>query len=287
MSSIKKTKKTQVKIVVVQFKIAQLDPEKNLKRIEKFIEKAKKQKAEIIIFPEDCVTGALEDEATGQKAGYKKWLDKNHSVKKVFQALAIKYQINIVTGSTTELVRGKIFNTSYFINHLGQVLGCYHKNHLYKSELSFITPGEKTVVFSTPWGKAGIIICWDITFSEIFQRLVRAGVKIIFCPSYWWRGISEDTEKLNPREQEEEIDAMCVTRAFENEVVFVYANAAGTAVYQNHTKDILIGHSQITMPILGVVKKLNHNREKMFLAEIDLSLLNQAEKIYQKRSRKK
>jgi len=276
-----------VRIAVVQLKIAQLDPKKNKSRIEKFIHKAKNKKAQIIIFPEDCITGAIEDCATGQKDGYKKWLEKNNESRKFFQDLAKKYGINIVTGSITEYVKGKIYNTGYYINQQGKVLGHYHKNHLYKSELDFIDPGEDICVFKTPWGKAGIIICWDITYSEIFRRLAKEKIKIIFCPSYWWRGISEEVTHLNPKEQEETIDSLCLSRAYECQSIFIYVNAAGTAVYKNKTKDVLIGHSQVTAPIVGKIKKLNHNWEKMFVVDVDVSLTDQAEKIYQKHQRKK
>ena len=122
------------------------------------------------------------------------------------------------------------------------------------------------------------------SYSKIFKRLVKAGVKIIFCSSYWCEGVSESTEKYNHQEQEELIDALCVTRATETDSVFVYTNAAGTTHYKNGGKDVLIAHSQITMPILETVKKLNHNREKMFIQEVDLSLLKKAERVFESRT---
>jgi len=266
----------KLKIAVVQFKIARLDPEKNLKRIENFVKKAAKKKAQIIALPEDCTTGSIE--------GVTKWLDKTQKTKKLFQQMAKKYQIDIVTGSVMGKVKGQAFNTSYYINAKGKVLGTYHKNHLYKSERTFLNPGKEISVFETPWGKIGLIICWDIMYPEIFKRLVKAGVKIIFCSSYWWEGVSESTEKYNRQEQEELIDALCVTRATETDSVFVYTNAAGTTHYKNGGKDVLIGHSQITMPILETVKKLNHNREKMFIQEVDLGLLKKAERVFESRT---
>ncbi|MFH1089135.1 MAG: carbon-nitrogen hydrolase family protein [Candidatus Uhrbacteria bacterium] len=274
----------KLKIAVVQFKIAHLDPEKNLKRAENFIKKAKNKKAEVIVFPEDCLTGSIGDTLTGIKGNYEKWLDVSQKNKKAWQKLAAKYQIDVVTGSIMEKIKGHKYNTSYYINAKGKVLGTYHKNHLYKSERDMLEPDTKIPVFKTAWGKVGIIICWDIMYPEIFQRLVKAGAQIIFCPSYWWTGISESTEKYNHREQEKLIDALCVTRALETDSIFVYTNAAGTMRYKNGTKDVLIGHSQITMPILETVKKLNHNREKMFIQEVDLSLLKKAERVFESRT---
>ena len=74
------------------------------------------------------------------------------------------------------------------------------------------------------------------------------------------------------------VNALCVARAFENEVVLVYANAAGTVGGEDGT---LIGQSQITVPFKGALRSLNHNQEAMFIAEVDTSILVDAEEAYQ------
>jgi predicted amidohydrolase len=48
-----------VQIAVVQFKITHLQPELNCQRIESFVEKAKERQAQVIVFPEDCMTGSI------------------------------------------------------------------------------------------------------------------------------------------------------------------------------------------------------------------------------------
>jgi predicted amidohydrolase len=74
------------------------------------------------------------------------------------------------------------------------------------------------------------------------------------------------------------VNALCVTRAFENEIVLIYANVAGTSGYEGHNG---IGQSQITLPFKGAVSSLNHNREAMFIQEVDTSILADAEEAYQ------
>jgi len=76
------------------------------------------------------------------------------------------------------------------------------------------------------------------------------------------------------------VNALCVTRAFENEVVLVYANAAGRANYEG-VEEHLIGRSQITVPFKGALKLLDHNQEAMFLQEVDTAILQDAEKSYE------
>jgi predicted amidohydrolase len=49
----------KVKIAVVQFEINQYNPDKNLSKAEKFIAEASESKADIIVFPEDFITGPI------------------------------------------------------------------------------------------------------------------------------------------------------------------------------------------------------------------------------------
>ncbi len=58
-------------------------------------------------------------------------------------------------------------------------------------------------------------------------------------------------------------------------MILVFCNTAGKVGSSNS-----IGHSQITEPFKGSIKKLNHNKEKMFIKEIDTHILRDAEKAY-------
>lgn len=49
----------KINIAVVQFYITQLSPEINLKRAETFVKKASHLKADVIVFPEDFITGPI------------------------------------------------------------------------------------------------------------------------------------------------------------------------------------------------------------------------------------
>ncbi|MBP7134523.1 carbon-nitrogen hydrolase family protein [Patescibacteria group bacterium] len=264
-----------MRIAVVQFEIAHQAPEKNWERIEQFIQKAVTQTAEVIIFPEDCITGSLFGDITK--------LDTTETTKQSFQRLALQYKIDIVTGSVMTGTAQGNFNTSYYIDATGTVLGTYSKNHLYPSEYAFLTPGSTAPVFETRFGKAAIVICWDLLFSELFQRLVRDGVEIIYCPSYWYREIAETMATYNTESEEEQIDALCRVRALETNCLLVYANAAGIMTYKNGSKDTLIGHSQLVLPQIGAQKKLSHRNEELFVETVDLSLLKKTNAIYQLR----
>jgi len=258
-----------VKIAVVQFEIQPFMPEENLKKAERFIQEASSE-AQIIVFPEDFVVGPLQ--------GRTEFIDHDGRYVQHFQQLAATYKIDIVPGSLPEGHSAGVYNTTYYIDSTGMIRGSYRKVNLWLSERSYVTPGKETCVFDTNYGKVGLIICWDLMFPETFRAMVRQGVEIVICPSYW---CLEDAGVGMKHEKHAEIklvNALCVARAFENEVVLVYANAAGTLGDED---SMLIGQSQITVPFKGALRSLDHNREAMFIAEVDTSILADAEEAYQ------
>ncbi|MGZ3608852.1 MAG: hypothetical protein ACXVBU_02175, partial [Ktedonobacteraceae bacterium] len=84
----------------------------------------------------------------------------------------------------------------------------------------------------------------------------------------------------DPESEVKLVNALCMSRAFENEIVLVYANAAGNGTVDEHL-ETLIGCSQVTVPFKGVLKSLNHNKEEMFYQEIDTAILADAEASYE------
>ncbi|MFA6018092.1 MAG: carbon-nitrogen hydrolase family protein [Patescibacteria group bacterium] len=258
----------KIRIAIVQFKIAHLDRAKNFQRIEGFIKKAAKKKAQVVVFPEDCVTGSIFGDVTK--------LDVSHANRETFCALARKYEIDIVTGSSMEKNPDGNFNTGYYINAKGEVLGTYRKNHLYPSEHSFLKSGIEAPVFKTAYGRAGIVICWDMLFPEIFERMKRQGVEIMYCPSYWYKEIAKSIAEHNSKSEEQLLDALCLTRSVECNAAMVYCNAAGIMKNPNGTVDTLIGHSQAIMPAIGAIKRKTNNNEAFILADLDLGLLKKS-----------
>lgn len=261
-----------IRIAIIQFQITHLDREKNFERIEWFVKQAAGAGANIVVFPEDCITGSIFGDLSK--------LDKDQSNKNRFQTFAKKYRIDVVTGSSMEKTHEGNFNTSYYINATGEVLGMYRKNHLYPSENTFLSSGTEASVFATDYGKVGIVICWDMLFPEIFQRLKAQGVQMIFCPSYWYQEIADPMTSRNPHSESQLLDALCLTRAVETNAALIYCNAAGVMKNPNSSVDTLIGHSQAVMPAIGSLQRIDGNDERLIVADIDLSQLKETENIY-------
>ena len=260
----------RVKIGLVQFE-SESSFEKNKVKAERFVKWAKERGADVVVFPENFISSSL---VGGD------FVDDKKELKKYFQVLAKRYSVDLVPGSVIEKNwLGKKYNVSYYINFDGRVLGRYKKVHLWSPEKSSIKPGNKSLVVNSRFGKVGLIICWDLIFPEVFRKMGRRGAKIVVCASHWsiedaGRGMGYDRKS-----EEKLIDSACVDRAFENEIIFAYCNSAGK-VRTKRGFEHCVGHSQVTEPFRGVVKKLNHNREKLIVVEVDTDILKDAEKSY-------
>ncbi|HYX51706.1 MAG TPA: carbon-nitrogen hydrolase family protein [Ktedonobacteraceae bacterium] len=260
-----------LRIAVVQFLIDPFNPQQNLARAEQFIAKASTEN-DLIVFPEDFILGPL--------AGKSEYADYDGQYVAFFQKLASKYHIDIVPGSIIEGDSRGLFNTTYYIDRYGEIQGRYRKVNLWLPERSYITPGSNISVFDTRFGRVGLIICWDLMFPEVFRSMVKEKVEITICPSYW---CYEDAGKgmlHDPDSEVKLVNALCITRAFENEIVLIYANAAGRGISDGNI-ETLIGQSQITVPFKGVLKSLKHNDEEMFSQEVDTAILSDAEEAYE------
>jgi len=257
-------------VAVAQMESAWLKPAENLAKAEKFIEKAVSGKADVIIFPEEFITGALG--GIGRRRN--KFIDFKGEYLEHFRALAKQYKIDIVPGSWYEGEKGKLYNTAYYIDRRGKVKGKYRKNHLWLSERPYGSFGKEAPVFRTRFGKAGLAICWDLAFPEHFRRLARNGAEIVFCPSLWF--LTVKGKVFENYAEEKHVNALCSARAFENNLVLVYCNACGRA----KKKEQALGRSQVAMPLRGAVKRLGHNREQLFVQEVDTRILKKADKGY-------
>jgi len=260
-------KNMKIKIAVVQFSTIQAKPEENLQKAKCFVKEAKEKKAEIVVFPEDFIdSGELE----------KTFVDFDGKYLGFFQALAKEYGVDLVPGSWTEGEGEFWYNTTYYIDKRGEVKGKYRKINLWLSERKQITPGREVAVFETRFGRVGLAICYDLVLPEIFREMASRGVQLVFCPSWWENEIDKPPELRH--DESLVVDSLCLTRAFENNIIMVYCNIAA-GIYNGKVNESPVGHSQITLPLQSA-EKLNHNREEIFVKEVDTSVLQEMEHIY-------
>ncbi len=251
----------EISIALVQFDIAASEPIKNLDRMDQFVLQAKKQGADLVVFPEDAVCGPL--------SGQFDFVAFAPEYLAHFQALAVKHAIDIVPGTWTVAENGSLFNQAHYINADGSLAGTYRKINLWETEKLHITPGTLASVFATRFGRVGLIICWDISFPAMFAEMVAQGVELVISPTYWSFTKPAGEVKEVVHDDILLIDSLCTTRAFENNIIFAYCNAAGE-LSTPIGGTVLSGRSQITHPLNKVVVKAKGNAEEILFAKVVL-----------------
>ena len=262
----------------------------NFARAESYIRKAARSGVNIAVLPEYHLAGfhhMLDDvkAATEQSAAYLKR----------YQLLAKELKMGIVPGTLLEQkatttaanANAALVNAAYFIGPDGNVLGRYEKKNLWHPERPHITADIETPhrAFDTPWGKVGIIVCWDMAFPEAFRTLIADGADIVICPAYWLASDGGDGRKYNPSCEALFLQSACVARAFESTCAVVFVNV-GAPSGSTDGKDALgnqyVGQSQVAMPFQGSHGTLGAS-EDMSIVEVDLDILRVAEDVYKVR----
>ncbi|HXK60819.1 MAG TPA: carbon-nitrogen hydrolase family protein [Acidobacteriota bacterium] len=76
-----------------------------------------------------------------------------------------------------------IYNTAVLIDRKGTVAGKYRKVYLPREEIEGgLTPGTEFPVFDTDFGRIGIMICWDVQYTDPARALAAQGAEIILLP---------------------------------------------------------------------------------------------------------
>jgi predicted amidohydrolase len=133
--------------------------------------------------------------------------------------------------------RGVVYNTAALIGPTGEVLGTYHKTHLFCGE-DWVTAGDEAVVVETALGRIGLIICFDGDYPELARIEAVRGAEVICRPSALLR--SADIWELTNR-----------ARAYDNHVFVVGANATGA----DPGGYLYFGNSMIVTPVADVLAR--------------------------------
>jgi hypothetical protein len=79
---------------------------------------------------------------------------------------------------------GKKYNRGVLFDRSGKLCGIYDKIHPYSPEVNEqgITPGTRTDIFETDFGKVAMIICYDSWFTDVTQLFALKGAEVILFP---------------------------------------------------------------------------------------------------------
>ncbi|MDR0440165.1 MAG: carbon-nitrogen hydrolase family protein [Candidatus Accumulibacter sp.] len=156
-------------------------------------------------------------------------------------------------------VPGKVLNTCLAFDPQGACAARYDKIHLFGfrngeecyDERATITPGRQPMSFTTPFGRVGLSVCYDLRFPELFRAL--GEVDLIALPA----AFTEVTGRAH-------WEVLLRARAIENQCYVLAAAQGGTHENRRRTH----GNSMVIDPWGEVIARRDKG-EGIAIGEID------------------
>lgn len=244
--------KERFQVALAQIECKRADKKENLEKIKRNAERAKKQGADLLIFPELSLTGYFVRDQIYELA---------ESIPgpstRIMEGIAKQTGMHIVFGMP-ELSRNThatLHNTGVLVGPKGLV-GKYQKmylpTHSVFEEKRYFRPGYQAAVFNTTLGKIGLIICYDIFFPEVTRLTRLEGAQLIICIS------------ASPAVRRNFFEILTVSRAIENTSFLAFVNLVGV-------EDGLQfwGGSRLVGPNGKILIQAKHDEEDFVMAEVD------------------
>ena len=182
-------------------------------------------------------------------------------------ALAKEKHVYLCGGSIAERDGERIYNTAYVFDPDGSEIAKHRKMHLFDIDVTggqrffesdTLSPGDRVTVFSTPFCRIGLCICYDFRFPELARLMVDRGAEVILVPA-----------AFNMTTGPAHWELLFRSRAVDNQVYTVGTAPARDpdASYQSW------GHSIVCSPWGDVLRQADE-RETVFITALDLARLN-------------
>ena len=202
-----------IRIAAVIFNSVVGTVQQNLDRMLPWIEKAKKEGAHLVCFPELNVTGYSTDPVIKE---YAESIPGASS--RQLEQMARDSEIVILAGMAEKDQKGRIYASHLAATPRG-IAGVYRKVHIAPPEEAVFSPGDRVPLIDVVGVKLGLQLCYDAHFPELSTRMAVDGADIIFMPHASPRGIPR--EKLNSWMRH------MTARAFDNGIFIVACNQVG------------------------------------------------------------
>jgi len=245
-----------MKLAVISARPQIAQKTKNIQKMEHYI---KKTKADVYVFGEYFLTG---DRCKDEFRDLAEPLD-GSSIQHL-KKIAKTNQCYLIFGMPLKdsTVDGLLYNAAVLIHPDGTV-DAYKKWFLPTSgpfeEKIFFDQGEELPVFTTAFGKIGLLICYDLNFPEIAKALTLQGADLHICIS------------ASPSTTRAYFETLLPARALENTVFLAYVNLTG-----NQEDLVYWGGSQVYDPLGTLLKKAPYFKESIITCDVNLALLEPA-----------
>lgn len=234
----------------------------NIQKISSFIQTAKTQGAHLVCFPENFnYIGSMRAALLYAQALTGEYMS-------TYRKLAKNNDVWLSLGGFQEVCssnEAKYHNTHVVINNLGEIVSAYRKLHLFDvtvdreySESRIVERGTEVVMpISSPIGKLGLSICYDIRFPELYRRLADNGAEVLLIPAAF-------LEKTGYAHWESLLRA----RAIENSCYVIASAQEG----KHDSGRFTYGHSCVIDPWGNVIAQASEG-EHLIMVDIDLKYL--------------
>ncbi|HEY1114737.1 MAG TPA: bifunctional GNAT family N-acetyltransferase/carbon-nitrogen hydrolase family protein [Chitinophagaceae bacterium] len=266
------TPSSNVRLGLIQWEMRLYkDVDELFSQIEYFIDAVSSYKSDIALLPE-LFNGPLmalfsdlsEAEAMRRLAEF------TPEIRDRFMQLAIRYNVNIITGSLPFIEDDRLKNVGFLCHRNGKI-DQYEKIHITPDEARAwgIRGGETLQVYPTDAGRIGILICYDVEFPELPRLLAEQGMQILFVP------FLTDTQNAYMR-----VRCCAQARAIENECYVAITGSVGNLpkvenMDIQYSQSAVFTPSDFAFPSNGVKSEATPNTEMILIADVDLSLLDE------------
>ncbi len=193
---------------------------------------------------------------------------------KPLMEMAKKHKVFILAGSICERITNnkKVFNTSVLIDTQGKIVAKYRKIHLFDAvigktklkESRCFCGGKRLAVSRIGQWTAGLSICYDLRFPELYQKYSYDGANILCVPSVFTKttGLAHWEVLLRARA----IENLCYVLAPNQ----IGKDGQGVASY---------GNSMIIDPWGKILARASGDKEEVIYAYLDKKILKKWRKI--------
>ncbi len=247
-----------MKIALAQIETKQACFDENLSTISAYTKNAKIGNAELVVFPEMCISGfnyALNKKALNAGRNFTEDLCKIAKENSIYLAATVP-----ALSSNSELPANRLI----FINPKGELEFHYDKIHLFGlfNEDKYVADGKEILVKKTNLGDIGLAICYDLRFPEMFVQLALKGAQIVILPAAW------------PHPRMEHLKILCKARALENQNFLVCVNQAGSESFGTKINKYG-GESCVISPMGITLASAKADEAELIFCDIDLEQIEE------------
>ncbi|MHB1605374.1 MAG: nitrilase-related carbon-nitrogen hydrolase [Leptospirales bacterium] len=248
-----------IKVVLVQNNPIFGDVSGNIRRLRSLLATRKESFPDLLVLPELFASGY---QFTSRKEAMDLSESGGEDGSTPGQTVSFLNELSRETGGWVvgglPLRRGeRVFNSS-IVSFKGMIRAVYDKTHLFEAENRWFDPGEGPLcLVDTPFGKLGVMICFDWLFPEVSRSLALGGAMVIAHPVNW-------VLPFGPQGM--------ILRSVENRVFTVTANRVGEESRGGLPALRYIGSSQIVSPAGEIVARASVSSEEILERSIDPEL---------------